>query len=430
MTRRIVWVALASATLAVALFAFPLAIAVQRLYVGEAQAALESTALRTAATIGPDFAGHDPAELPNANPGDELGLYDAAGRRISGSGPDRADAATRAALSGNAGQAQEAGSIVVAVPVSSAEQVIGAVRAATPTSVVWRRTATTWAWMVAAAALALAGAIVAASLLARRVNRPLQQLTEATRRVGDGDFAARMTPTGLREVDDAGDALNVTAARIGDLVDREQTIAANASHQLRTPLTGLRAALETALADPSADPADAMTVAIEAADRLEVTIGEIISLTRGTTQPADSLVVTPALDAVVARWGAPLADVGRPLRLRLEDPPGAVRFPEAALHQILDVLVDNALRHGVGTVSLVARHVGPAVALDVADEGSGIPADADIFQRGVSLQGGSGIGLALARALAEDNGGRLRLSQREPCTRFTLLLPPTENPPG
>lgn len=426
MRRRIVRVALTSAVLAVALFALPLAVAVQRIYLGDALVALERTALRTAVSIGPDFAGRDPAELPDPGVGEQLGLYDLRGQRVSGSGPDRADPATTTALGGGVGQDLSDGWIIVAVPVSSAEQVVGAVRTAAPVTEVWRRTALTWAAMALAAALAIGIAILAARVLARRVNRPLEQFALTARLLGDGDFDVRTTPTGMPEIDDAGSSLNATAERIGDLVRREQQIAANASHQLRTPLSGLRASLESALADPAADLAAAARAAITSADRLELTIADLIALTRGTPARGESVNVEVELDETITRWCGPLAAVGRPLRLKLtEDVPKAA-CSQSGLTQILDVLLDNALRHGAGAVTLTLRSATSAVAIDVTDEGHGIDSDVDIFARGVSTHGGSGIGLAFARGVAEDNGGRLRLSRREPTTRFTLLLPLAE----
>jgi hypothetical protein len=324
------------------------------------------------------------------------------------------------------GQEVSDGWIVVSVPVSSAEQVVGAVRTAAPVTDVWRRTALTWAAMAVAAALAIGVAILAARLLARRVNRPLEQLALTAHRLGDGDFDVRTTPTGMREIDDVGDSLNATAERIADLVRREQQIAANASHQLRTPLSGLRASLESALADPNADLAAAARAAITSADRLELTIADLIALTRGAPAIGEALSVAVELDETITRWSGPLAAVGRPLRLRLTEDVPKVACSRAGLTQVLDVLIENALRHGAGAVTVSLRSAMSAVAIDVTDEGHGIRPGVDIFARGVSSQGGSGIGLAFARGIAEDNGGRLRLSQREPTTRLTLLLPLAE----
>ena len=422
MERRIVRVALASAVLAVALFAIPLALAAQHLYLADQQGELERTGLRAAVTVGPDFAGNDPAELPSPEAGNQLGLYNAAGKRVGGTGPDTADAATRTALGGGVGQEQSDGAVIVSVPVSSTEQVVGAVRSAAPTSSVWRRTVATWGLMVIAALLAIAVSVLIARVLARRVSRPLEELAQASQALGDGDFGVRTLPTGMPEIDRAGSSLNVTAARLGELVTRERQIASNASHQLRTPLAGLRATLESALADPSVDLPSAARQAIKSADQLECTIDDLIALTRGTASlPADA-AVRPLLEAMASRWNGRLAALGRPLRVHIEPKLPAVRVTPRAVDQILDVLLDNALRHGQGTVLLTARRADVAVAIDVADEGHDVDAEVDIFARGVSRDGGAGIGLALARTLAEDQGGRLRLSRRVPNTQFTLLL--------
>jgi signal transduction histidine kinase len=92
--------------------------------------------------------------------------------------------------------------------------------------------------------------------------------------------------------------------------------------------------------------------------------------------------------------------------------------------QVIDVLVDNALQHGSGTVSVSARDATGAVAVDVSDEGGSLgQGDSDIFERGVTGGAGNGIGLALARELAQSQGGRLLLTHTSPTTVFTLLLP-------
>jgi signal transduction histidine kinase len=95
----------------------------------------------------------------------------------------------------------------------------------------------------------------------------------------------------------------------------------------------------------------------------------------------------------------------------------------SALHQVLDALIENALQHGAGAVTLHARETHGAVAIDVEDEGTGINVTDKIFDHGVSYGGGSGIGLALAQQLTADQGGRLLLAQRRPSTRFTLIFP-------
>jgi signal transduction histidine kinase len=104
------------------------------------------------------------------------------------------------------------------------------------------------------------------------------------------------------------------------------------------------------------------------------------------------------------------------------------------LRQILDVLLENAQLHGRGTVRVTIRDTYGSVAIDVEDDGDAIGMDDEIFRRGFSRAGRSGVGLALAHQLARDLGGTLLLSARTPRTRFTVLLPgddgiPSSSPP-
>jgi signal transduction histidine kinase len=96
----------------------------------------------------------------------------------------------------------------------------------------------------------------------------------------------------------------------------------------------------------------------------------------------------------------------------------------ARLREAIGVLLDNALRHGAGPVSLAVRSGEATVAIEVSDGGNGVPDElvAHIFDRGVSGTGSTGVGLALARALVESDGGRLELSAARPAT-FTIFLP-------
>ena len=423
-------IAWASAALAVVLFALPLAVALHQLFLTAEMGQLERSALRTAITVGPDFAVSDPAELPAEEPPEQLGLYDSSGRRLSGTGPAAADSATRAALAGQLGQQVESGLIVLAIPVSSAEQVIGAVRAATPSAAVWRRTVLAWAALAVIAAIAVMLAAIVARRLARRISAPLEQLAEASRALGAGDFTVRTTLSGMPEIDLAGDALNATAVRLSDLVARERQITSNVSHQLRTPLTGLRASLEAALADPGADLRGAARAAIESVDRVEVRIDELVELTRGTPVATTGVALQPVLQAAADRWRGALAGVGRRLRLYVEEDLPLVSVSAPGIEQILEILLENAMRHGAGTVTVTGRTVDVAVAVDVGDEGSGIVADVDVFRRGHSSDGGAGIGLALARTIAEDSHCRLRVSQRTPSTTLTLLMPTVPTTPA
>jgi signal transduction histidine kinase len=286
-----------------------------------------------------------------------------------------------------------------------------------------------WLLLVLAAVIALAAGILAARSLARRVVRPMEAMTLAAQALGEGDFTARTDSTGIPELDRAGTALNSTAERLNELVQRERQLAAYASHQLRTPLTGLRLVLERAEAAPDADLKSVLSHAIAGADRLDQTIDELITLHRGGV-PGTPLDVGLQLDAAALRWHGVLAASGRPLRVDADPRVPSASAVQSALQQILDALIENAVKHGSGEVTLRSRDAHGAVAIDVEDEGSGLADSDEIFDPAFSGNGGSGLGLALARQLVKDQGGRLLLSERNPHTRFTVLLPITSAATG
>lgn len=123
-----------------------------------------------------------------------------------------------------------------------------------------------------------------------------------------------------------------------------------------------------------------------------------------------------------------LAGRGRALDVRAEDGLPAGRGSVAAARQVVGALLDNAVTHGTATVTLALRDAGGTLAVDVADEGSG-PGDPELmFRRRADGAPRHGIGLSLARSLAEAEGGRLVLSRPRPPV-FTLLLPAAPDPP-
>ncbi|MBO0840573.1 MAG: sensor histidine kinase, partial [Sciscionella sp.] len=127
-------------------------------------------------------------------------------------------------------------------------------------------------------------------------------------------------------------------------------------------------------------------------------------------------------------WQRQLVERGRALRLDVDPTLPAVRVSVEAARQVLTVLLDNALVHGTGTVTVRVRDAEQAVAIDVADEGTVLGVEEErLFARRSTPGSGHGIGLALARSLAEAEGGRLVLASREPTT-FTLLLPTGPTP--
>jgi signal transduction histidine kinase len=259
---------------------------------------------------------------------------------------------------------------------------------------------------------------------ARRLAGPLEDLEDRARRLGDGDFSVRSRHGGVPEIDSVGAALDTTAARLDDMLARERAFSADASHQLRTPLAGLRLRVEAALEQRDQDPWPVLLATLADADRLQATIEELQLLARAghaaSTEPLDLGALTVELSP---EWGARLALHGRDLEVRVDPDAPDARASAPAVRQVLGVLIDNATVHGAGPVTVAVRAASGAVAVDVSDEGPGVSEPQGVlFSERAVRRDGHGVGLALARRLAEAEGGRLHLTQPSPPV-FTLLLP-------
>jgi signal transduction histidine kinase len=408
---------------AVLLFAVPLALILPGIYRDEELVRLQRDTV--AATRGIDLSGgRDTVELP-VSP-DALAVYATDGTRVVGRGPAAADGVVGDVLrSGRPADAHAAGRLLVAVPLVSGERVTGAVRAQRSDAAVARRARHGWLLIAAAATLLIALAGAAAVLVGRSLARPLERLSGAALRLGEGDFTARAPASGVAEVDAVGGALAGTAARLQALLARERAFSANASHQLRTPLAALRLALESMELRLEATPE--LDEALTEVDRLEATIQLLLDVARDAPRTPVTSDLRTLLDAAERRWRGPLAAEGRPLHSELRVAEVEARATPAAVGELLDVLVENALRHGEGAVTLVVREASTGwLALDISDEGTGFAEPSRALTRGVGTGDGHGIGLALAVALAEAEGGRLLLARSGPRPVVTVLLPRVE----
>ncbi|MGI8664050.1 MAG: sensor histidine kinase [Acidimicrobiales bacterium] len=430
MTRRILVAIVTVAGLAVAGFGVPLALAVSNRYHDDAVVRLEREATSAAIQVpGSALATGDPVELPPAADNTHLALYDSTGRLIQGHGPDRLDSNVSAVLRGSATDASSGAELIVAVPVSSEERVVAVVRAAKDQDLITDQIHRAWLAMTGIAAAVVVTAGLIGALLARRLGGPVVRLASTATRLGDGDFSVRAERTGITEIDTVAAALDATADRLGRLISRERDFSADASHQLRTPLAGLRLQIESALAKPPQDHDATLSDALLQIDRLETTIDDLLALRRDTERSGAALHLSAVFDELDRRWRGPLAALGRPLRLRADDDFPSVVGSPAAVRQILDVLVANAIEHGAGTVTVTARSAGGGGALEVSDDGPGVSPDQVelIFARREVGQD-RGIGLALARSLAEAEGGRLILRSSGDSPTFSLVLPATSRP--
>jgi signal transduction histidine kinase len=232
-------------------------------------------------------------------------------------------------------------------------------------------------------------------------------------------------PTGVPEFDLLGDTLASSSVRVAEVLARERAFTADVSHQLRTPLTGLRLLLES-------EPTAVTPRALAEVDRLQDTVEQLLALSRDRPTGDIEIDLAEPVEAAQHRWAPAAIARGRRLEVVVDPLAGRVRASATAVGQIIDVLLDNALTHGAGTVRLTCRHTPGGAVVDVRDDdGPGVPIteSEQIFQRRHGT--GHGIGLALARSLAEADGGRLLLTGHRPAT-FSLIIPtvqPDDRPP-
>jgi signal transduction histidine kinase len=314
---------------------------------------------------------------------------------------------------------------VVAWALTQRPGAVGELLASQPSTVVARFGA---AMLVVGALSGLAAYVLTARSRAR-VQRSSRELVELATRFGAGE--ARLTPvhSDIEEIDLVSGVMTRRAHDMTKSLAAERDFAADASHQLRTPLTALLMRLEEISETDDAEVVkEEATIAIAQVERLTRVVDDLLGRTRGSGGPAPAVSLDSVIAALQREWQPAFEQARRSVRVRGER--GLfVRSTPVALSQVLSTLLENSLVHGRGTVDVHARRSGPSVIVEVSDQGDGVPAAMapHIFERSVSsgAGGSTGLGLALARDLAESNGGRLDLVQAQPA-RFALFLSEAE----
>ncbi len=280
---------------------------------------------------------------------------------------------------------------------------------------------TTWAELAAAAALILGVTALVGFRLARSVTGPLARLEGTVGQLGHGNLSLRVTPEGPAEIRDLGEEFNQMASRLEELVGAQSRFVADASHQLRSPLTALRLRLENLEANDGDGPESTDLAAAEREVlRLSHLVDGLLALNRaeGAPREREDIDLTAVVDERVAAW-SPLASEGHLGLVVDRDATTAVfaRLVPGDLEQILDNLLANAFDAtppgGTITVCVAAEHA--SVAVHVSDEGPGMSAEDrahafDRFWQGSDRQpGSSGLGLAIVRQLTDHNMGTIEL---------------------
>ncbi len=276
-----------------------------------------------------------------------------------------------------------------------------------------------WRALLLVAAAVLLSIMVAtgiALVLARRLATPLSDVARRAARLGSGDFRTFRRRYGIAELDRVADVLDSSATDIAALLSRERQLAGDISHQLRTRLTGLRLRLEELSLNPDPTVVSEVQAALDQTDRLVTVVDDLLANARSQRAAgATELELFAELEEFGSEVIPRVSAAGRTLKINCPKDI-AVRVTSVRLREALGALVDNAVQHGEGVVRITVRPGAGSVVIEVSDEGSGVPEAivGHIFERGMSTSSSTGIGLGLARALIEADGGRLELRRPSP----------------
>jgi signal transduction histidine kinase len=419
MRRRVVTAIMTVSAIVLLLFAVPLAFVFERFVDDRAAIDLEHRVDVVARSVDVNSKTDPPDGTDFPNGTFTFALYAPDGTLTFGRGPARLEPQLRQSRTGATKTIELGGQLIAAAPVVSGENVTGIIRGQRSMRTVDRDTQRAIAGLTIGAVVVLAAGWLLARRLAAALGTATDQLSTAAQRLGSGDFTINVPTVGIAELDGVAASLNATAQRLDQLVTREQTFSSDVSHQLRTPLTGLRTAIETELAYPGADPAKVLREALDDITRIEQTVTDLLALARAERQHTTAFQLRPLLESTRLAWNGPFAQRGRPLTLSCPDTILAVGTPPL-LGQALDALLDNALRHGGGPTQLAAKHDAGHITVTVTDRGLGLRSTTD---------DGSGVrlGLALVNRLIQAQGGRFINAPGGPNPTFQIIL--REPPP-
>jgi signal transduction histidine kinase len=406
MRRRLALSAVAVTTMVVVAFVIPLAFVVKVLASSRAtdRAQLEAQVLADAlATVSDRGTLARLVNQANAGGARPTTVFLPDGQVLGSPAP--AGSNLQLARQGRAFTATSGSGRAVYIPVRTEDGSTSVVRVFVPGAQLTRGVARAWGILGLLGVTLIGLSVLLADRLARSLVRPMSDLAAFTHQLERGDLGARIKPTGPAEVASIGHAVNLLAGRIGELVAAEREAAADVSHRLRTPLTALR--LD---AEGLADPMEKLRLSADV-DALEHAISQVIHEARQPPRPGDQgrcdLVATTRTRA--AFWSALARIQRRPCSVDLPRTDTLdVATSASDLAAALDALVANVFAHtpeGTGFRISVSGSDDGGV-LVVEDDGPGFP-PGDVLSRGRSTAGSTGLGLDIARAVAERSSGRI-----------------------
>ena len=310
--------------------------------------------------------------------------------------------------------------LATAVPILRSGRPNGAVRVTQSVSAVHRAVRRTLGGLALIAGVVLALGLLAGLVIARQIASPMKRLTAAARRIAHGDFDVRAPVEGSLEQRSLAQSFNEMTDRLARALATERRFVADASHQLRTPLTGLRLRLEEASAAESPEQAEPdLREGMREVDRMAGMVDELLALSQAQNGrgPGSELDPVAIADEGVERWRAAALERGVQLARSGDRHPARVYGAAPDAERALDSLIENAIVYSArGRVTVGVEGRG----IVVLDEGPGLaPGEEEaVFERfhrgaaGLSGASGTGLGLSIARQLAERWGGRVTLSNR------------------
>jgi two-component system, OmpR family, sensor kinase len=310
--------------------------------------------------------------------------------------------------------------LYTAVPVTSDGHVVGAVRVTQSLAAVHAKIRRGVLALVAIGAFALVVGLALAWFLASSLSRPLRNLAATARRVEGGDLTARAEAAGAKEQREVSAAFNDMAERLEVVLAAQREFVANASHQLRTPLTGLRLRLESARGKAGGDASKELEAAEQEVERMARSLTSLLTLARDGDTPGASHPVSleRAAERAHERWAATAEQDGRELEL-VGGVDATIAASEEDLAILLDNLIENALRYSPSRVAVDWGREGDEAWLAVVDEGPGLAPGEESrlferFARGSAggNSSGTGLGLAIVQTLARRWRGTVSLSDR------------------
>lgn len=288
-----------------------------------------------------------------------------------------------------------------------------------------KRIAFVFGIFIAGIAVCLLVGLALALRFSRQLSAPLIYLAAHAEQVGAGQVRAQVKPSGIEEIDLVQEELSRTSERMAGRLAAERQFAADASHQLRTPLTALSMRLEEIeMISTEPEVQEEARNCLEQVERLTGVVAELLDANARASAQTEAIHILEALNTQREEWESAFEKAGRSL-VFTDEAELPLLADAGKLSQVLATLIENSLNYGEGATLVVARKSANkrGVIIEVSDEGPGVADDLapDIFAKGVSGHGSTGIGLALAKDLTQAMGGRLELTQNHPPV-FTVSL--------